>query len=143
MERLEHKIAEARRDRTELDDLATLGAEAGSAIALESRRGRVVAYARADRGVQRGVLFMPFAYNEVAANLLTNDAIDPFGKFLSSSSAWSNCARRARCLRAGARALANEVHNCYRLSDLTGRKRGSGQPAIRALAPSAFTGREK
>ena len=23
---------------------------------------------------------MPFAYNEAAANLLTNDAIDPFGK---------------------------------------------------------------
>ena len=62
------------------DDLATLGAAAGSAIALESRRGRLVAYARADRGIQRGVLFMPFAYNEAAANLLTNDAIDPFGK---------------------------------------------------------------
>jgi formate dehydrogenase major subunit len=28
----------------------------------------------------RGTLFMPFAYNEAAANLLTNDAIDPFGK---------------------------------------------------------------
>ena len=62
------------------DDLATLGAAAGSAIALESRRGRVVAFARSDRGMQRGVLFMPFAYNEAAANLLTNDAIDPFGK---------------------------------------------------------------
>jgi len=62
------------------DDLAGIGAAAGSAIALESRRGRVVAYARADRGMQRGVLFMPFAYNEAAANLLTNDAIDPFGK---------------------------------------------------------------
>jgi len=62
------------------DDLATLGADAGSAIALESRRGRLVAYARVDRGMQRGVLFMPFAYNEAAANLLTNDAIDPFGK---------------------------------------------------------------
>ena len=62
------------------DDLGTLGAAAGSAIALESRRGRVVAFARSDRGMQRGVLFMPFAYNEAAANLLTNDAIDPFGK---------------------------------------------------------------
>ena len=30
--------------------------------------------------MQRGVLFMPFAYNEAAANLLTTDAIDPFGK---------------------------------------------------------------
>jgi len=62
------------------DDLAKLGIEAGDAITLESRRGTLTGYARADRGVQRGTLFMPFAYNESAANLLTNDAIDPFGK---------------------------------------------------------------
>ena len=62
------------------DDLAALGSEPGSVITVESRRGTLTAYARADRGMQRGVLFMPFAYNEAAANLLTNDAIDPFGK---------------------------------------------------------------
>jgi formate dehydrogenase major subunit len=62
------------------DDLVALGAQAGSAITLESRRGTLTAYARADLGMQRGTLFMPFAYNEAAANLLTNDAIDPFGK---------------------------------------------------------------
>jgi formate dehydrogenase major subunit len=62
------------------DDLAALGAEPGGIITLTSRRGTLTAYARADRGIQRGVLFMPFAYNEAAANLLTNDAIDPFGK---------------------------------------------------------------
>jgi formate dehydrogenase major subunit len=62
------------------DDLAAIGVEPGGVITLSSRRGSLVAYARADRGMQRGVLFMPFAYNEAAANLLTNDAIDPFGK---------------------------------------------------------------
>jgi formate dehydrogenase major subunit len=62
------------------DDLAALGVEAGGIITLTSRRGTLTAYGRADRGMQRGVLFMPFAYNEAAANLLTNDAIDPFGK---------------------------------------------------------------
>jgi formate dehydrogenase major subunit len=62
------------------DDLAALGVEPGGTIALTSRRGTLVAYGRADRGMQRGVLFMPFAYNEAAANLLTIDAIDPFGK---------------------------------------------------------------
>jgi len=62
------------------DDLAALGAIPGGVITLTSRRGTLTAYARADRGIQRGVLFMPFAYNEAAANLLTNDAIDPFGK---------------------------------------------------------------
>jgi formate dehydrogenase major subunit len=62
------------------DDLAKLGIEPGGAIALESRRGKITAYARADRGVQPGTFFMPFVYNEAAANLLTNDAVDPFGK---------------------------------------------------------------
>ena len=28
----------------------------------------------------RGTVFMPFAYVEAAANLLTNAALDPFGK---------------------------------------------------------------
>jgi formate dehydrogenase major subunit len=62
------------------DDLAALGAEPGGVITVASRRGTLTAYARADRGMQRGVLFMPFIFNEAAANLLTNDAIDPFGK---------------------------------------------------------------
>ncbi len=62
------------------DDLAMLGVEPGGAITLESRRGTVTGYARADRGMQRGSVFMPFVYNEAAANMLTNDAIDPFGK---------------------------------------------------------------
>jgi formate dehydrogenase major subunit len=62
------------------DDLTQLGTEPGGVITLQSRRGTITAYARADRGMQRGVLFMPFVYNEAAANLLTNDAIDPFGK---------------------------------------------------------------
>jgi formate dehydrogenase major subunit len=62
------------------DDLGPIGVEPGEPILLESRRGRLTAYARADRGMARGTLFMPFAYNEAAANLLTNDAIDPFGK---------------------------------------------------------------
>jgi formate dehydrogenase major subunit len=62
------------------DDLAKLSIAAGDPITLESRRGTLTGYARADRGMQRGTLFMPFVYNEAAANLLTNDAIDPFGK---------------------------------------------------------------
>ncbi|MBD5656215.1 MAG: formate dehydrogenase subunit alpha, partial [Candidatus Eremiobacteraeota bacterium] len=62
------------------DDLAAIEGEPGAAITLESRRGEVTAFARVDRGMQRGTLFMPFAYNEAAANLLTNDAVDPVGK---------------------------------------------------------------
>jgi len=62
------------------EDLAALGVRPGTTMTLESRRGKITAYARADWGMQRGVLFMPFAFNEAAANLLTNDAIDPDGK---------------------------------------------------------------
>jgi formate dehydrogenase major subunit len=62
------------------DDLAAIGVEPGGILTLESRRGQLAARARADRGMQRGTLFMAFAYNEAAANVLTNDAIDPFGK---------------------------------------------------------------
>jgi len=37
-------------------------------------------FSRADEGTPRGALFIPFAYYEAAANLLTNPKLDPFGK---------------------------------------------------------------
>ena len=61
-------------------DLAELGAKPGDVVTIESRRGRVSLYARADDGVPRGALFIPFCYYEAAANMLTNPALDPFGK---------------------------------------------------------------
>ena len=36
--------------------------------------------ARQDDAVPDGVVFIPFAYVEAAANLLTNPKLDPFGK---------------------------------------------------------------
>ncbi len=62
------------------DDLAGLGVTAGDAVRLISRRGAVECHARADRGLIPGQVFMPFCYHEAAANLLTNEALDPFGK---------------------------------------------------------------
>ena len=35
---------------------------------------------RRDDGTPRGAIFIPFAYYEAAANLITNSALDPFGK---------------------------------------------------------------
>ena len=35
---------------------------------------------RSDRDVAENMVFMPFCYAEAAANLLTNPALDPFGK---------------------------------------------------------------
>ena len=36
--------------------------------------------ARADRAVAKDMVFLPFAYVEGAANVLTNPALDPYGK---------------------------------------------------------------
>ncbi len=61
-------------------DLAGLGAKPGEIITVQSRRGRISLYARADEGTPRGVVFIPFAFYEAAANMLTNPKLDPFGK---------------------------------------------------------------
>ncbi len=61
-------------------DLAKLGIEAGSKIKVTSRRGNITAYARSESEINRGEVFIPFCYHEAAANLLTTDALDPFGK---------------------------------------------------------------
>ena len=62
------------------EDLAAIGVEAGSEIVARSRRGKIRAYARPDSALKRGEVFIPFCYHEAAANLLTNEALDPFGK---------------------------------------------------------------
>ncbi len=61
-------------------DLQKIGAQAGDMIKLTTRRGTIECFARRDNGLSEGQVFMPFCYNEAAANLLTNDALDPFGK---------------------------------------------------------------
>jgi formate dehydrogenase major subunit len=61
-------------------DLADLGGKPGDVITLESRRGKVSLYARADDSSPRGAVFVPFCYYEAAINKLTNAALDPFGK---------------------------------------------------------------
>ena len=61
-------------------DLAELGLAAGDVLTVQSRRGEVAIHVRRDDGTPQGAVFMPFAYYEAAANLLTNAALDPFGK---------------------------------------------------------------
>lgn len=61
-------------------DMAALGIAAGDVITVRSRRGEVGIHVRRDDGTPSGVIFMPFAYYEAAANLMTNAALDPFGK---------------------------------------------------------------
>jgi formate dehydrogenase major subunit len=61
-------------------DLAAAGVQPGELVTLQSRRGSVSLYARADPGMARGAVFVPFAYVEAAINRLTNPALDPWGK---------------------------------------------------------------
>ena len=44
------------------------------------RSGEVRCHVRRDDGTPDGTVFLPFAYAEAAANLLTNAALDPVGK---------------------------------------------------------------
>jgi formate dehydrogenase major subunit len=61
-------------------DIARLGVDAGDVITIASRRGQVTLRVRRDDGTPQGAVFVPFAYYEAAANMMTNPALDPFGK---------------------------------------------------------------
>ncbi len=62
------------------DDLNALGMKEGDLVKISSRRGEIIAPCRSDDGLQPKSIFIPFCYQEAAANLLTNAALDPVGK---------------------------------------------------------------
>jgi formate dehydrogenase major subunit len=61
-------------------ELARRKLHAGEMIRVETRRGAVEIKLRADHDVPANMIFIPFCYAEAAANILTNPALDPFGK---------------------------------------------------------------
>ncbi|MDO8769328.1 MAG: molybdopterin-dependent oxidoreductase [Burkholderiaceae bacterium] len=61
-------------------DMQEMGLQAGDVITVQSRRGEVAIHIRRDDGTPRGAVYIPFAYYEAAANMMTNAALDPFGK---------------------------------------------------------------
>lgn len=52
----------------------------GETVKAVSRRGNISLPAMVTDRVSRGIVFIPFHYREAAANLLTNDALDPVCK---------------------------------------------------------------
>jgi formate dehydrogenase major subunit len=60
--------------------LRRLGVPPGGLLRVTTRRGAVELAARADPALPDGIAFIPFAYAEAAANLLTRAKLDPFGK---------------------------------------------------------------
>jgi formate dehydrogenase major subunit len=76
-------------------DIARLRLEPGDAVRVTTRRGTITIKLRADNNVPQGVIYVPFAYVEAAANLLTNPKLDPFGKIPE----FKYCAARVEPLR--------------------------------------------
>ncbi|MFP6684384.1 MAG: molybdopterin dinucleotide binding domain-containing protein, partial [Polyangiaceae bacterium] len=62
------------------DDLARFELNDGDFVKVTSRRGEIVLRAVASERVSQGSVFIPFHFREAAANLLTIDAVDPYGK---------------------------------------------------------------
>ncbi|UWR22171.1 formate dehydrogenase subunit alpha [Sulfitobacter sp. S190] len=60
--------------------LRKLGVAPGENVRLTTKRGTIEIMAREDRAVSPDMVFLPFAYVEAAANILTNPAVDPYGK---------------------------------------------------------------
>jgi formate dehydrogenase alpha subunit len=56
------------------------GIRHGDPVRVQSRRGEVVLRASVTEKTSVGVVFIPFHFAEAAANLLTNDALDPQAK---------------------------------------------------------------
>ncbi|MHA6324602.1 formate dehydrogenase subunit alpha [Roseivivax sp. CAU 1753] len=60
--------------------LRRLGVPEGGRVRLTTRRGAIALLARADRNIAPDTAFVPFAFVEAAANVLTNPQLDPWGK---------------------------------------------------------------
>jgi formate dehydrogenase major subunit len=62
------------------DDARAMGVADGDFVCVSSRRGTIELRARLSHRDTPGTCFIPFHFREAAANLLTIDEIDPFGK---------------------------------------------------------------
>ncbi len=60
--------------------LRRLGIGRGDMITVATRRGKISISAREDRNIPHNTIFIPFAFVEAAGNVLTNPAVDPYGK---------------------------------------------------------------
>ncbi len=62
------------------DDATKLGLIEGDLVVVASKRGRVETPVHITEKSPPGLVFMPFHWREAAANILTNDALDPVAK---------------------------------------------------------------
>lgn len=62
------------------EDAAALGVVDGEMVKAKTRRGEIEITAKVTDGIKKGETFIPFHYVECAANILTNNALDPVAK---------------------------------------------------------------
>jgi formate dehydrogenase alpha subunit len=84
------------------EDAGQLGLEDGELAEVSSRRGSVTARAAVTERSRLGSVFMTFHYREAAANILTNDALDPVAKIPE----YKVCAVRIAKAKTGAARVA-------------------------------------
>lgn len=75
-----NKIAGESYVEINIADARALGIDQDDLVIVWSRRGEVEVLAKVTKHIRPGTLFMPFHFAEGAANLLTNDALDPIAK---------------------------------------------------------------
>jgi formate dehydrogenase major subunit len=78
-------------------DLRRLDIPPGAVVKVTTRRGTIELKVRADAAIPPGMIFIPFCYAEAAANVLTNPALDPYGKIPE----FKFCAARVETTTAG------------------------------------------
>jgi len=61
-------------------DVQHLGLVDGGPVRIRTRRGQIETTVKSTEMVARGSVFVPFHFAEAAANILTNDALDPKAK---------------------------------------------------------------
>ena len=61
-------------------DAAKLKIKNGEKVKVTSRRGSIEITALVTKKIKEGIVFIPFHFAEAAANILTNDALDPVAK---------------------------------------------------------------
>jgi formate dehydrogenase major subunit len=75
-------------------DMRRLGLAPGAEARVVTRRGEIVLAVRAAPGLPEGLAFIPFAYHEAAANMLTHPGLDP----IAHIPGFKHCAARIETL---------------------------------------------
>lgn len=63
-----------------VEDASKMGINDGDKVKVSSRRGAIDIKAKVTHRVSKGLIFIPFHFEEAAANILTNPALDPIAK---------------------------------------------------------------